>query len=481
MLTTQRHSAPSLLDDAQQAPSAHPARRRVGSSVWLESVARWMAIWVLAFLVTLAAVALTLHASLSHLAALAAYLLLGGVASMMVAAGALWVTNDARMAGVRFKFALPVLLTALILSLNVLLVARQMFLSTDDTLLVLDILIFGVLVAVPLSGTIGASIAAALRRMEQGARRMAEGDYSIRVPERELGGATELARLGRWFNQMAASVEDAFARQERAERERRRLVAAISHDLRTPLASVRAMSEAISDGVVSDSATVARYQRTILMEVRHLSLLIDDLFELSRLEAGSPRELGLHREPVALEDVISDTLEALREQATSRGVALAGRVADELPPVSVDVRQVHRVLANLTQNALRHTPARGRVIIHAQPHEGGILVRVVDSGEGIAAHDLPHIFEPTYRGEASRQRERGAVGDVTAPGEPLARGAGLGLTIARGLVAAHGGRMWAESPLTSALAALLSDDATSDSAGAGSGPGACVSFTLPLG
>src|SRR6185437_630267 len=150
--------------------------------------------------------------------------------------------------------------------------------------------------------------------------------------EDELGGGAELARLGRWFNQMAASVEMAFARQARAERERRQLIAAISHDLRTPLASVRAMSEAISDGVASDAATVARYQRTILAEVRHLSLLIDDLFELSRLEAGAPADLGLRFEAVALEDVISDALEALGEQAHARGVTLTGRVAGELPP-----------------------------------------------------------------------------------------------------------------------------------------------------
>jgi signal transduction histidine kinase len=246
------------------------------------------------------------------------------------------------------------------------------------------------------------------------------------------------------------------------------------------------MSEAISDGVASDAATVARYQRTILAEVRHLSLLIDDLFELSRLEAGAPADLGLRIEAVALEDVISDALEALGEQAHARGVTLTGCVAGDLPPVAVDVRQIHRVLTNLAQNALRHTPAGGRVHLHAEPHACGVLVRVVDGGEGIAADDLPHIFEPAYRGEASRARERGTGGDTEAASVWWARGAGLGLTIARGLVAAHGGEMWAESPLASDTAALLC--AEGDGAGAGQpgcdtpgmrGPGTCISFTLP--
>jgi signal transduction histidine kinase len=464
------------------APSPGDAARERWRG-WLGVVARWVALWLVAFVAALAVVALALHAAGSHLVALAGYLLLGGAVSLGLAAVALWLTADARGASVRVRVAVPVLLTALILSLNVLLVAREMFLSAADAWLVLAILIFGVLVAVPLAGSIAGAFAAAIQRIEQGARRMAAGDYAFRVPERDLGGGAELARLGHWFNLMSASVEDAFARQERAERERRQLVAAISHDLRTPLASVRAMSEAISDGVAGDPETVARYQRTILAEVRHLSLLIDDLFELARLEAGEPADLGLRHEVVALEDVISDALEALSEQAHAHGVALTGGVAGELPPVAVDVRQIHRVLTNLAQNALRHTPAGGRIHIHAQPDacggRGGVMVRVVDGGEGIAAHDLPHIFESAYRGEASRQRDHADDGEAGAA-TSWARGAGLGLTIARGLVMAHGGHMWAESPLSHNAAALLCAEHGGEEDLCG-GRGTCVSFTLPVG
>lgn len=483
MLTIQRRTPASMEPRAESFPVARALvndRTESEKRRWTAAIVRLAATWTVALAATLATVALTLHAPTSHLMVLATFLLEGGVASMAVVAGALWLTRDARMGGVRVKFALPVLLTAVIISLNVLLVAQRMFLSADDTRLVLAILVFGVLVAVSLAGSIGASIAAAIRRVELAARRMAAGDYSFRVPEYEVNGATEVARLGRWFNQMAASIEDAFARRDHVEQERRQFVAAISHDLRTPLASVRAMSEAINDGVVSDPITVARYQRTILTEVRHLSLLIDDLFELSRLDAGAPSDLTLHRETVALEDVISDTLEALREQAGARGIALSGVVAGELTPVAVDVRQIHRVLANLAHNALRHTPPGGRVVIHAQPDERAILVRILDDGEGIASRDLPHIFEPSFRGEASRRREHDVSAKSSAPGESLALGAGLGLTIARGLVAAHGGRMWAESPLAPAHVDLLRDGSPGDSASPTAGPGACVSFTVPL-
>jgi signal transduction histidine kinase len=415
-------------------------------------------------------------------------MLMGGAAAVAVAALALWVTDASRIGGMHVKFAVPALLTALIISFDVLLAARLMFLSAADSALVLDILIFSVLVAVTLSSSIAGSIAGTIRRVETGARRLASGEYSVRLPVHELGGATELAQLGRWFNQMAASVEDAFDRRRKAEQERRQIVAAVSHDLRTPLASIRALIEAITDGVVTDPAIVARYQRTIHSEVLHLSGLIDDLFELARLEAHPPADLGLQREPMALDDLISDTLEAMHGQASRRGIQLSGHVEGDLPPVVVDVRQIHRVLANLVQNALQHTPSGGWVTLRAQvpcdaDRHSQVLVQVLDSGEGIAACDLPHVFEPMYRGESSRRRDaarEGARGQGVDRGVPATRGAGLGLTIARGLVEAHGGVIWAESPLAPATAALLHPDEDTGTGAAPAGSGTCISFTLPL-
>jgi signal transduction histidine kinase len=440
---------------------------------------------------------------------------------VLLGAAALWLTASGPLAGVRVRFAVPAILTALIISFNVLLVARLMFLSDADSLLVLDILLFSVVVGVALSSSVSGAVATAIRRVEAGARRVAGGDYGFRLPPGDVSGANELVRLGAWFNQMAASVEDAFTRQRRAERERRQVIAALSHDLRTPLASIRALIEAVTDGVVTDPAMVARYQRTIGMEVRHLSVLIDDLFELARLEAISPGRPGPQLELVALDDLISDLLEAMSAQAAQRGIRLSGEVAGELPPVHVDARQMHRLLANLVQNALAHTPPGGRVTVHASvrasapddahrhargdargdplAHPSGgptaapvVLVRVLDTGEGIPASDLPNIFAPMYRG-------------VPDPRPPLAAGAGLGLAIARGVVEAHGGQIWAESPLPPASLTLLGapalerdrdtgparaidplqgDPAPGDPApgdpAVGAASGTCISFTLPV-
>jgi signal transduction histidine kinase len=503
MLTTREQ--PADVPIVSPRPGSSPgAGRRSEPRRWLAAATRWIAAWAVAFLVTLCAVVLTLHAPVSHLTALGWYLLIGGAASFGVGALALWLADVGRLGGVRLKFALPALLTALVISFNVLLVARLMFLSEADGLLVLDMLIFSTVVAVALSSTIAGSIASAIRRIEAGARRMAAGEYTVRLDEREQTGAVELAQLAHWFNMMAASVADAFDRRQRAEHERRLIVAAVSHDLRTPLASIRAMIEAITDGVVSDPATVARYQRTIRAEARHLSALIDDLFELSRLEAGSAAGIGLQREVVALDDLISDALEALDGQASRAGVRLTGQVEGELPPTAVDARHIHRVLTNLVQNALRHTPCGGSVLIHARLEAAGsaaarVLVRVVDTGEGIAAADLPHIFEPMYRGESSRARnafQESDSGSDAAAGTnaPATAGAGLGLAIALRLVEAHGGSMWAESPLAPEADGLIrhatmgggpeasyAGHAAGSPDERGSGPGTCVCFTLPLG
>jgi signal transduction histidine kinase len=206
-------------------------------------------------------------------------------------------------------------------------------------------------------------------------------------------------------------------------------VAAVSHDLRTPLASIRAMVEAISDRVVTDRATVDRYLGTIGGEVERLSQLIDDLFELSQIDAG---QLRLQVEDGSLHDLISDTLRSLSAQAERRGVDLVGRVDETLPPVRLDPARAQRVLDNLVGNALRHTAAGGRVELGALERGDEVEVTVRDSGEGIAPEDFDRVFEPFYRAERERSRSAGA---------------GLGLTIARGIVAAHGGRIWAESTL----------------------------------
>jgi signal transduction histidine kinase len=180
--------------------------------------------------------------------------------------------------------------------------------------------------------------------------------------------------------------------------------------------------------MVEDPATVQRYVSTVRRDIGALSLLIDDLFEMAQIDAGG---LTLDRQPNALTDLISDTLESFSEAAHARRIALAGRVAPGVDPVTFDARQLGRVLNNLFDNALRHTPEGGKVYAEARPRGREVLITVRDTGSGIAPGDVPFVFEQFYRGEKARSRATG--------------GSGLGLAIAKSIVEAHGGRIWVES------------------------------------
>jgi signal transduction histidine kinase len=237
-----------------------------------------------------------------------------------------------------------------------------------------------------------------------------------------------MADLARSFNEMAAQLEAAARKQRELDTLRRDLIAWIGHDLRTPLASIQAIVEALADGIVEDPATVQRYLRTAQRDIRALSLLIDDLFEMAQIDAGG---LQLERHPNAISDLISDTIERFSELAARQGVTLEGSAGPGVDPVSIDAQQIERVLANLVDNALRHTPAGGTVQVRASRTTTGVLVEVRDTGEGIRREDLPHVFDQFYRGEKSRSRATG--------------GSGLGLAIARGIVEAHGGRIGVNS------------------------------------
>jgi signal transduction histidine kinase len=211
---------------------------------------------------------------------------------------------------------------------------------------------------------------------------------------------------------------------------------------------------------------------------------MDDFFELSRLESGA---FTLRRERLSLDDLLSDALEATQTQAERGGVRLVGRIEGTLPLVSVDARQLHRALTNLLQNALRYTGVGEAVLLHASASDDAAGARwariaVIDSGSGVAPADLPHIFERTYRGEASRARSHAsAAPDGAALGERAANddatiGAGLGLTITRGIVEAHGGAISACSPLAADLRALVAPlRASADE----TWQGTALIFTLP--
>jgi signal transduction histidine kinase len=317
------------------------------------------------------------------------------------------------------------LLVLTVVYFNIVVAANLMFISDHDLGLLGLLLVFSAALALAFAVIISRGVGDAIRALAAAAQRMAGGDLNVRV---DPGPSTELTELAEAFNLMAGRLLAADVRRQELERARRELVAAVSHDLRTPLASIRAMVEAINDGVVTDTETVQRYLGTVQAEVGRLSELIDDLFELSRLDAGA---LELHLSAGSVRDLLSDALEGLQPQAQARGIRLGGSVSADLPPVLMDERRMLRVVYNLVQNALRHTPPDGSVTLGAEELAEAVRIDVLDTGEGIAESDLPRIFERFYRGEKSRTR---------GPG-----GAGLGLAIADGIVSAHGGRLWAEN------------------------------------
>jgi signal transduction histidine kinase len=211
-----------------------------------------------------------------------------------------------------------------------------------------------------------------------------------------------------------------------AEANRRDLVAWVSHDLRTPLAGLRAMAEALEDGVVADGRTVAEYHRRIRTETDRMSRLVDDLFELSRINAGAVR---LSPSVVPLADVVSDAIAAMAPLAASRRIRILAAESG-WPVVTASEPELARVVANLLINSMRYTPPDGTVVIDAGRDRDDIWLAVSDSCGGIPEADLPRVFDVAFRGSRAR-----------TPGETT--GGGLGLAIVRGLVEAQGGRVHA--------------------------------------
>ncbi len=318
-------------------------------------------------------------------------------------------------------------LASILTFLNVWMTARLMFINQHDLTLATILLIFASGIAIALGYVLATAITDKIAAVNRGAEAIAQGRFDARL---DVTGSDEMAALADAFNHMAAQLEDADRRQREAEQLRRNLIAWVGHDLRTPLASMRAIVEALDDGVVTDPTTTSRYVSTVRRDIGALSLLIDDLFEMAQIDAGG---LTLDRQPNALSDLISDTLESFSGRARAKQVTLAGKVAPGVDPVRLDARQIGRVLNNLVDNGLRHTAAGGSVLIETRLDGRTVQIDVRDTGSGIAPGDLPLVFEQFYRGEKSRSRATG--------------GSGLGLAIAKHIVEAHGGRIWVESTL----------------------------------
>jgi len=233
----------------------------------------------------------------------------------------------------------------------------------------------------------------------------------------------ELRALADHLDEVFGELHGALEREHALETSRRELIAWISHDLRTPLGGIRAMTEAIEDGVVDDPETIARYHRTILVEVGRLTSMVDDLFRLSQLHAGLVR---LELEPVHLADLVSDALSFASPLAQAQGVQLAGEVAQLDRLVGLSTIEFLRVMRNLLENAIRHTPGGGKVFVEADTSGREAIVAVRDGCGGIPSDELKRVFDVGFRGDLARSPSDGPR-------------AGLGLAIVKGLVDAHGG------------------------------------------
>ncbi|GIK40565.1 MAG: two-component sensor histidine kinase [Chloroflexota bacterium] len=269
-----------------------------------------------------------------------------------------------------------------------------------------------------------------IRQMMEASQRIAAGRYQERV---EAVGTDELGQLAHSFNQMASTLEQ-------TEAMRRDLIANVAHELRTPLASIKGYMEGMIDGVLP--AEPDTYQQ-IYQEADRLQRLVNDLQELSRVEAGA---FKLECRPLAISDLIQRTAAHLRPQFEEKSVSLNLNLPANLPPVLADNDRISQVLLNLLGNALQYTPAGGTVTVSAAVQQTEMVIAISDSGIGIPAAHLPHLFNRFYRVDKSRSRAGG--------------GSGIGLTIAKHLVEAHGGHIWAAS--------------------AGEGQGSTFSFALPL-
>lgn len=233
-------------------------------------------------------------------------------------------------------------------------------------------------------------------------------------------GALSLARE---LQRASLRADEAMTRERALERSRRQLVSWVSHDLRTPLAGIQAMVEALDDGVIDDVDEIHAYHGRLAIETARLARLVDDLFELSRIEADA---LELTLERVSLHEIVSDAVASATVLAEAKGVRVEGQLSNRPPLVAASSRELTRVVQNLLDNAIRHTPAGGAVTVRVGRADAHAEVSVLDSCGGIPVHDLDRVFDLAYRGDAARTP--GASG-----------GAGLGLAIARGFVEAHQG------------------------------------------
>ncbi len=319
----------------------------------------------------------------------------------------------------QLAIVIAIVIAPLLVTLAVL--GVMMFVSDKDAALVAVIVV--------LSGLLGVTAALRLSRvLSQDVAGIRDGLLAVgrgrRAADLEGRSATELRELADAANAMIERLASEEAARDQSDTARRELIAAASHDLRTPITSLQLLATAIDDELV-DGQVRSDYVRRMLTHIEVLSALIDDLFELSRLEAG---DINWSLGQVAVGDLVSETVDAMQADAEHRGVAVTADLPEHLAPARANPEKLQRVLFNLIQNAIRHSPADGTVVVRAVTLGAAVEVEVEDHGSGIPDAERERVFEAFYRGGD----------DASRP----ANGAGLGLAVARAIVNAHGGEIW---------------------------------------
>jgi signal transduction histidine kinase len=329
---------------------------------------------------------------------------------------------------VRWALLITGVSTSVQILLNVWLLAQTMFVDRQYLDVTGVILIYAGLTSLSLGFFVSRGITERVRKIGGAAQQVAEGDLAVRL---SINGNDEIAQLAASFNRMAAVLQQSAADQEKLEKNRRDLIAWVSHDLRTPLAALRAMIEALADGVVRDEEEVFRYFDQSLREIRHLSHLIDDLFDLAQMDLG---HIALRKEPTDLNALIQESLSNLTASASLKHITLQANLPEELDPITAASDKLQRVLYNLIANAIAYSPEGSKVTVQAKRQPDSVAVDIINTGVTLAPDVLARVFDRFYRGDAAR-----------AQGQDKARGAGLGLAIAKGFIEAHGGTIKATS------------------------------------
>ncbi len=341
-----------------------------------------------------------------------------GIAAAITVAAVPLVPRLMGGASLRSRFVSVSLLAVLIALANLAVLALSMLVSDKDAGIIAVLLIYATAVAIGVGLAAGDASATAIERISGTARSVAGGDREARVGT--VGGGRELEDLARTFDEMATGLEVAEQRERAIEAQRRDLIAAVSHDLRTPLADLRAMAEAIEDGVVSDLGTVREYAVRMGASVGSLTALVDDLFEFAQLDAGA---IETGRERIQLAEVVGRALAACDGQAALKGLELRTELGDAAGvPCSP---RLTRALQNLLANAIRHTPSDGTVTVAARIDDRSIELAVQDTGEGMDSATAARVFEPFWRGDAARS----------------SAGTGLGLALTKRIVESLGGQI----------------------------------------